>query len=239
VLLYAGCLYLCYLWQELFSLMDPRAIPVYYAGPCLALGFYLLLRQPGGLACAWLRGGALALTLAGGIAFSICYCHPNLNSVLGEKVDVPIPKLLGLKESPQRLETLQALYHAFDEYDCRGRTLITFQATPLLNYLFEVKPPQKLEYIYVPYFDDPDTILRTLQQSPKWCVFVSWNWLDFPGQREAKTRTDPIMEYLRSRSRQIVRLSPRDKPAHYYDDFVLYLGPAEESVSPETTTLGR
>jgi hypothetical protein len=232
VLLCSGCLYLCYLWQEFFSLMDPRGIPVYYAGPCLALGFYLLMRRPGGQAVAWLRGAALVITFAGGIIFSLFYNQPNLNSLLGEKVDVPIPKLRGLKESPQRLETLQALCEAFDRYDCRGRTLVTFQATPLLYYLFEAEPPRGLEYIYVPQIYFPDRILQTLRESSRWCVFVSWNWLNFPGQRDAKARTLPILEYLQSHSQKIVRLSPREKPAHCYDDFVLYLGPVREYGPP-------
>ena len=219
--------------------MDPRAIPVYYAGPCLALGFYLLLRQEGGRAAGWLRGAAVGLTLAGGIAFSLYYNHPNLNSVMGEKVDVPIPKLRGLKESPQRLETLQALYHAFEKYHCRGRTLISFNCTPLLYYLFEVQPPLGLEYIRVPFTWFPDRILQTLRESRQWCVFVSWTYLEIPPQFHLQVRNGPVIEYLRSHSQKIVPLSSRDKPAHHYDDFVLYLGPEEKPVAPTAAKFGR
>jgi hypothetical protein len=240
VLLYSGCLYLCYLWQEFFSDMDPRAIPVYYAGPCLALGFYLLLQQEGGRAAAWLSGAAVGLTLAGGIAFSLYYNHPNLNSVMGEKVDVPIPKLRGLQETPQRLKTLQALYDAFEKYHCRGGTLISFQGIPLLYYLFEVQPPQGLEYIRVPESWFPERILKTLQAAPRWCVFVSWNWLVLPGQDRYKGRTLPVMEYLRSHSQKIVPLSAPDQMnGNYYNDFVLYIGPQEEPVTPAGVNFGR
>ena len=224
VVLYGGCLCVCYFWQEFFSLMEPRHIPIYYAGPCLALGFYLLLRHPAGLAARLMSGTALAVTLAGALAFSVYYNHPNLNPVLGPKVDVTLPKLTGLRESPERADTLLRLFEAFDSYGCRGRTFVTLHGTPILYYLFDVEPPRGLEYVYVPYIFNPNRVLQTLEQSRSWCVFVSWNWLDWPTPG-SKPGTEPVMEYLRQYSKQIVRLSPRARPVHAYDDFVLYLGP--------------
>ncbi len=226
VTLFGACLYACFLFQEFFSLMDPRLVPIYYAGPCLALGFFLLLRRPPNVAARLMASSALAVTLAGSVAYSLNYNHPNLNPVLGDKVDVAIPKLTGLKESPERADTLGRLVDAFEDHDCRNRTVVTFNATPVLHYLFDAEPPLGTEYLYVPYIFDADAVLRTLRQSPRWCVFVSWNWLDWP-KRWPRPATEPIMDYLRGHSTEIIRLSPRARPVHPYDDFMLYLGPSQ------------
>jgi hypothetical protein len=224
VVLFGTCLYACYVFQQFFSLMDPRLIPIYYAGPCLAMGFYLLLRREGGAAARLMSGAALAAAFTGALAFSVYYNHPNLNPVLGPKVDVIVPKLAGLKESPDRADTLRRLVEAFEEYGCRERTFVTFNATSVLYYLFDVEPSPGLEYLYVPHIFDTHTVLRTLRESRNWCVFHSWNWLNWPAD-VSKPGTEEVMEYLRSHSTDIISLSPRDRPVHPYDDFVVYLGP--------------
>jgi hypothetical protein len=238
VVLCACCLYVCYLWQEFFSLMDPRLMPIYYAGPCFGLGFWLLLRRPAALAARVMSASALAVAVAGALAFSVFYNHPNLNPVLGHKVGLTIPKLAGLRESPARADTLQSLVQAFDSYGCRGRTLLTFQATRFLYYLFEVEPPRGLEYLYVPYIFDSSRVMQTLEQSGSWCVFVSWNWLDWPTP-QAKAGTEVVMDYLQQHSERIVRLSPRAEPVHPYDDFVLYAGPAMSDRFRHPAPLGK
>lgn len=240
VLLASAILFGCWVCQVFFSLMDARGILVFYAGPCFALGFYLLYaafpRQIPLLRRWVLPTMALALTFAGAVAYSLYYNHPVRNPVLGAKVPVAVPQLEGLMESPARAETLRTLYESYDKYGCRGRTMVTFQTTPFLYYLFEAESPPGLDYIFVPYAYNPKLILETLRHSDKWCVYVSLNWLRTAGNEEFVLSLSPVLDYLRDHSRRTIRLSPHAAPVHMYDDFVLYLGENALPVSGSRTS---
>ena len=225
-----GAIYACYVFQELFSAMDPLYLFVYYAGPCLALGFYLLWHRADAIGRLF-GTAALGLTLTGAIAYSVSFTQPGVVSVWGAKADVPLPRLEGLKESPERIETLTSLVAAFEDNGCRGRTVVTFNTVPFLYYLFDTEPPRGLEYIFLPYFFDPDATLRTLESSASWCAFVSWNVLTRANAEPIRAEANGVIEYLKRRSGRVVSLSTRPTPVHQYDDFTLYVGPARSSSS--------
>jgi hypothetical protein len=130
------------------------------------------------------------------------------------------------------VQTLQRLVSAYDDYDCGGRKILTFNTTPFLYYLFDVDPPRGLEYIFMPYFFDRDLLLRTLRDSRDWCVFVSWNAIASPAWLETRRQAEPVMQYLNEHSDPIVPLAIGSHPVHRYDDFVLYVSRTSAWTAP-------
>jgi hypothetical protein len=215
--------------QGFFSLMEIPSLTIFYAGPFLALGLYLLhethaAEHP---KSSWffrsVYGAVLAMVLLAAVGYSVRYAHPGLlNPIDGRRVSVSLPRLKGLRETPERLATLLWLNDVYLENDCANRTLITYNCTPFLYYLFDHPAPPQLEYIYVPYIWSADLIQRTLDHSNRWCVFVSANFLN---EMAVWTITQPVTDYLEKHSERVIRRPTGTPPAHVYDDFVVYIGP--------------
>ncbi len=222
----AGGIVLYWCNQEILS-AAVVSLKTFFAGPLFFTAFFLLhsrARQADGN-----RAGirvivvfACALTVTACALFtSVNFSHPGHISPLGAKAAANLPRLEGLRDTPERAELLQKLAAAYETYGCADKTLITFQKTSLLGYLFDRKLPDGLSYIW-PHFRFPEARLREEIESGKpWCVFVSKN-----GENDENwLRTKPFLDYLAARSQhvEIIRAEGGADPAN---PFVLYVGPA-------------
>ncbi|NMC50081.1 MAG: hypothetical protein GYA47_11765 [Desulfovibrio sp.] len=223
----AGIIGLYWFNQEILT-AAPVSLKTFFAGPLYLTAFFLLhrLARQGDENRAGSRTAlvfACFLTVAACAVFtSVNFSHPGHVSPLGPKVETGLPGLEGLRDTPERAELLRGLAAAYARHDCAGKTLITFQKTSLLGYLFGRKLPDGLSYIW-PHFRFPEDRLRQeIDSGRPYCVFVSKN-----GESDANWRaTEPFLGYLAARSSHVetIRAQGDRDPAN---PFTLYVGPAQ------------
>ncbi|MFZ5811866.1 MAG: hypothetical protein ACOY4F_07490 [Thermodesulfobacteriota bacterium] len=223
----AGIIGLYWFNQEILT-AAPVSLKTFFAGPLYLTAFFLLhrLARQGDENRAGPRTAlvfACFLTVAACAVFtSVNFSHPGHVSPLGPKVETGLPGLEGLRDTPERAELLRGLAAAYARHDCAGKTLITFQKTSLLGYLFGRKLPDGLSYIW-PHFRFPEDRLRQeIDSGRPYCVFVSKN-----GESDANWRaTEPFLGYLAARSSHVetIRSQGDRDPAN---PFTLYVGPAQ------------
>ena len=214
------CLLAYWMPQALFSDMALPLSLIFFAGPVLAVAVSLLASSVGPYFS--LRSLCLCslLVLTACLSYTLGWNHPGESRILGAKVPLNLPGTTGILETPERAETLARLSQAFDECGCREKIFIAFRFSSLLNFLFNKPSPEGLSYFSPDVSLQQDKIVRELASGQPWCVFYSRNfsalwWVD---------KEKPLIDYLESNSRRIVRIH-EGPPRHPYDDFVIYEGP--------------
>jgi hypothetical protein len=212
--------------QSFFSLHSHLESSITYAGPMLALAFFLFDHVSGLVNKSQPIARALSIWLAIGFGIASCslysfhYNHSGYVPIYVDKRLVSVPSLKGIMETPERSDTLEQLVEAYERLDCENKIFITAQSTPLLNYLFNKKSPRDLGYIRPAFIYPEERIFEELNSGSDWCVFYSENFNEQRGGRKMKA----LLGYLAENSERIIPLR-EGPPRHKHDDFVIYIGP--------------